>query len=77
MASMSLDRPGRAVTSGTMSSPRCPVRASGNPGTLPQFPRQDTTGMAGYVAGRGRSAARTREVSPACKRGATADGERA
>ena len=25
---MSLDRPGRAVTSGTMSSPRCPVRVS-------------------------------------------------
>ena len=50
---MSLDRPGRAVTSGTKSSPRCPVRASANPGAPARLPQQDTTGEAGYVAGTG------------------------
>ena len=52
--SMSLARPGpRAVTSGTISSPRCPVCACRNTGMPPQFPQQDTTGVSGYVTGTG------------------------
>ncbi len=75
---MSVDRPGpRAVTSGTMSSPRCPICASRNTGTPPQFPRQDTTGVAGYVTGTGlqRRAGARGFSSVSC--GATADRGRA
>ena len=36
-----------------MSSSRCSIRASANPGAPPRLPQQDTTGEAGYVAGTG------------------------